>query len=182
MTIGPLPGLGNNVGLALGGTSMSDRVVTNPVKMTENWRVAMFTLSNLFLTTHRAYSVTGSIGPTELLIYVTVSVANVQKLMRERCIPGAFAATAVLPREWVVPMSRNAIATASGLPRETVRRHVIKMIEAGLLIEDQRGGVTPPPGMIKDRGLEPLLESVLTEFVRTAQMLLRAGVIEIDRD
>jgi hypothetical protein len=158
---------------------MSARVVTNPVKMTENWRVAMSALANLFLTTHRAFSASGKMGPTELLIYVTVSVANVQKLMRERSIPGSFAATTVLPREWVVPISRNAIATASGLPRETVRRHVIKMIEVGLLIEDERGGVTPPPGMIQDRGLEPLLESVLTEFVRTAQVLLRAGVIDL---
>jgi len=149
--------------------------------MAENWRVAMSALANLFLTTHRTFSAPSGIGPTELLIYITVSVANVQKLMRERTIPGDFAATAILPREWVVPISRNAIATASGLPRETVRRHVIKMVAAGLLMEDERGGVTPPPGMIQDRGLEPMLEALLTDFARTAETLLRIGVIDIDR-
>jgi hypothetical protein len=161
---------------------MSDRIASNPLKMAENWRVAMSALTNLFLTTHRTLAQATPGGPTELLIYVTVSVANVQKLMRERCIPAGFAATEVLPREWVVPISRNAIATASGLPRETVRRHVARMIETGLLIEDPRGGVTLPIGVIKDRGLEPLLEALLTDFARSAEALLRIGVIEIHKD
>ncbi|GAA0302462.1 hypothetical protein GCM10009087_10290 [Sphingomonas oligophenolica] len=161
---------------------MSDRVVSNPAKMAENWRVAMSALTNLFLTTHHTLAGAASVGPTELLIYLTVSVANVQKLMRERCIPAGFAATEILPREWVVPISRNAIATASGLPRETVRRQVAQMIESGLLIEDPRGGVTVPIGVIKNRGLEPLLETLLTDFARSAELLLRIGVIEIRKD
>lgn len=161
---------------------MSDRVATNPVKMAENWRVAMTALTNLFLTLHRTMTEAAPIGPTELLIYITVSVANVQKLMRERVIPECYAATEILPREWVVPISRNAIATASGLPRETVRRRVAAMIETGMLIEDPRGGVTVPVGVIKDRGYEPLLEAMMTDFARTAEALLRIGVIEIQRD
>ena len=161
---------------------MRDRVVTNPVKMTENWRVAMTALMNLFLTTHRTMTGASSIGPTELLIYVTVSVANVQKLMRERVIPECYAATEILPREWVVPISRNAIATASGLPRETVRRRVAAMIETGILIEDARGGVTLPIGVIQDRGYEPVLEAMMTDFARTAEALLRIGVVEVRSD
>ena len=161
---------------------MSERVVSNPLKMAENWRVAMSALANLFLTTHRTLAEATAVGPTELLIYVTVSVANIQKLMRERNIPAGFAGTEILPREWVVPMSRNAVATASGLPRETVRRHVAQMIAAGLLIEDPRGGVTVPIGVIKNPGLEPLLETLLTDFARSAEVLLRSGVIEIRKD
>jgi DNA-binding IclR family transcriptional regulator len=76
-------------------------------------------------------------------------------------------------------MSRSAIAATTGLPRETVRRQVAQMIEAGLLIEDPRGGVTVMPGAIQNRGLEPLLETLVTEFSRTAEALLRAGVIEV---
>ena len=161
---------------------MSDRIVTNPAKMAEYWRVAVSSLINLFLTMHRTLSEATPIGPTELLIYSTVSVANVQKLMRERTIPPGFAGTEILPREWVVPISRNAIATASGLPRETVRRHVARMIENGLLIEDPRGGVTLPVGVIKDRGLERFLEGLLTNYARSAEELLRIGVIRIESD
>ncbi|MES1974093.1 MAG: hypothetical protein V4472_16660 [Pseudomonadota bacterium] len=162
---------------------MSERIVTNPARMAENWRVAMTALTNLFLTTHRTLSGhPPQLGPTELLIYMTVSVANVQKLMRERNIPGAYAATGILPREWVVPISRNAIATATHLPRETVRRHVATMIATGLLVEDERGGVTLPVGVIKERGFEPLLEGMLTDFARSAETLLRIGVLRIEKD
>ncbi|OYW22040.1 MAG: hypothetical protein B7Y98_13075 [Sphingomonas sp. 32-62-10] len=151
--------------------------------MAANWRVAMFGVANMFLATQRAFSAGKvAISPTEMLIYLTVCVANVQKLMRERTVPENFTATAILPREWVIPISRNAIASATGLPRETVRRQVEKMIERGLLIEDCRGGVTPPPGVIDILGLEPMLEPILAEFTKTAEQLARVGVIEIHDD
>ncbi|MBA3879697.1 MAG: hypothetical protein C0500_08280 [Sphingobium sp.] len=147
--------------------------------MAANWRIAMFGLANLFLTTHRAFQSTEiAINPTELQIYLTVAVANVQKLMRERQIPEQFSGTDILPREWVVPISRNAIASATGLPRETVRRQVEKMIERGLLVEDPRGGVTPPIGMVEKLGIAPILEPIMIEFTRTAEMLIRLGVID----
>lgn len=147
--------------------------------MAANWRIAMFGLSNLFLAIHRAFQSTDiEINPTELQIYLTVAVANVQKLMRERQIPEEFSGTDILPREWVVPISRNAIASATGLPRETVRRVVQKMIARGLLIDDPRGGVTPPVGMVEKLGIGHLLEPIMTEFTRTAEMLIRQGVIE----
>lgn len=161
---------------------MSEHVVTNSAKMAANWRVAMSGLCNLFLTMHRTLSAPMDLGPTELLVYVTIAIANVQRLMRERCIPPGYSGTEILPREWVVPISRNAISSATGLPRETVRRHVAKMIESGLLVEDARGGVTSAVGMIQNNGLEPLLASLLAEFTRTAESLLRSGVIEVRED
>lgn len=158
---------------------MAVRVVSNPERMAANWRIAMFGLANLFLATHRAFQSTDTeINPTELQIYLTVAVANVQKLMRERHIPEAYCGTEILPREWVVPISRNAIASATGLPRETVRRHIEKMIARELLIEDPRGGVTPPQGMVEKLGLTPILEPIMIEFCRTAEMLIRQGVID----
>ena len=155
-----------------------NRVATVPDRMAAQWRSAMFSLLNLFLATHRIVSEHEGMSPPVLLVYCTVAIGNIQKLMRERNVPPEFSATAVLPREWVVPMSRSAIAAATGLPRETVRRHVLHLIEKGLFVDDPRGGVTIAPGAIQDRGFEPLLEPLLTEFARTAEALLRAGVIE----
>jgi len=157
-----------------------DRVATVPENMASHWRLAMFALINLFLSTHRAFTSHEGWTPSVVLIYCTVSVGNIQKLMRERSVPPEYSATAVLPREWVVPMSRSAIAAATGLPRETVRRHVAQMIKDGLFIEDPRGGVTVVPGMIAEHGFEPLLEAIMTEFARTTEALLRTGVIAVN--
>jgi DNA-binding transcriptional ArsR family regulator len=156
-----------------------ERVATVPDRMAAHWRSAMFPLLNLFLATHRILAEHDGMSPSVLLIYVTVCVGNIQKLMRERNVPADYTATAVLPRELVVPMSRSAIASATGLPRETVRRHIGLLIERGMLIEDPRGGVTIVPGVIQDRGYQPLLEQLLTEFARTGEALLRSGVIEV---
>jgi hypothetical protein len=161
---------------------MASVVVTNQTKMMENWRVAMSALCNQFLTMHTTIAEKADLGPTEMLIYLTVTVANVQRLMRQRNIPPEFCGTAPLPREWVVPISRNAIASASRLPRETVRRHIGKMIARGLLVEDARGGVTPPPDIIHIEAYEPILEALLTDFARTAETMLRTGVISIRQE
>jgi hypothetical protein len=157
----------------------NDRVATVPEHMADHWRLAMFALTNLFLSMHRSFTGHEGSSPTFVLIYATVSVGNIQKLMRQRVIPEEFSATATLPREFVIPMSRSAIAAATGLPRETVRRHVAQMIENEMLVEDERGGVTVVPGAIQSRNLEPLLESLVTEFARTAEALLRAQVIDV---
>lgn len=161
---------------------MATIVTTNPAKMADNWRVAMTALCNQFLTMHSAVSETTGLGPTEVLIFLTISVANVQRLMRERAIPQALCGTTPLPREWVVPISRNAIASATGLPRETVRRQIAKMIERGILVEDARGGVTPPADIILTFGFEPVLEGLVTEFARAVEVLCRTGVMAIRHD
>lgn len=164
------------------GIILATTVTTNTAKMAENWRVAMTALCNQFLVTQRALSAAGDLGPTETLIYLTISVANVQRLMRERTIPADLCGPVPLPREWVVPISRNAIASATGLPRETVRRQVAKLIERGILVEDARGGVTPPPDIVIARGHEPILECLMTEFARTVEVLCRTGTLAIRHD
>ena len=160
----------------------NDRVATVPEYMADHWRIAMFSLTNLFLSMHRCFTGHEGSSPTFVLIYATVSVGNIQKLMRQRAIPEEYASTSTLPRELVIPMSRSAIAAATGLPRETVRRHVAQMIENEMLVEDPRGGVTVMPGSIQSRNLEPLLEALVTEFARTAEALIRSEVIEIIRE
>ena len=78
---------------------MPQHIITNPAAIPAQWRVAMSILGNLFLTMQRSMATTLSLGPTELLIFMTVAVANVQKLMRERSIAPDHRGTGVLPRE-----------------------------------------------------------------------------------
>ena len=156
----------------------ADRVVTNPTRGAEQWRVAMFALTNMFVKMYRMFSLEDELGPTAILIYTTVSVANVQKLMRERHIAPEHAGLGDVPRGMIVPISRSAVAAATGLPRETVRRQVAQMIELGMLQEDPRGGIVTAPDFAAAQGLEKMLEPLLTDFARTTEALLRAGVLE----
>lgn len=63
--------------------------------------------------------------PVELLILIATTTGNVQRTMQAEALPEAFRASQGLPPDMVVPMSRRGIARATGLPTETVRRHVV---------------------------------------------------------
>ena len=86
-----------------------------------------------------------------MIITLSVTMGNVQHLMNP---PEQLAAyedvSAIIPAELQRPVTRLAITRATGLPRETVRRKVASLVEAGFLIKDDRGGVRLRPGALAD--------------------------------
>lgn len=69
--------------------------------------------------------------------YLAVVSANLGRMMRSQDLVSDDAPP---PDEDRLPVSRRAIAASVGLPRETVRRKVIELIEKGHLVE-VRGGL-----------------------------------------
>lgn len=84
-----------------------------------------------------------------MIITLSVTMGNVQHLLNspEQLAPYEDIST-VIPAELQRPVTRLAITRATGLPRETVRRKVASLIEAGILIKDERGGVRMTPGAL----------------------------------
>jgi DNA-binding transcriptional ArsR family regulator len=82
-----------------------------------------------------------------MIIALSVTMGNVQHLLNspEQLAPYEDLTT-IIPAELQRPVTRLAITRATGLPRETVRRKVASLIEAGILIKDERGGVRLAPG------------------------------------
>ncbi len=71
------------------------------------------------------------------------------------------------PDEYRLPVSRRAIASSVGLPRETVRRKVMELVEKGHLVE-VRGGL---------RAVSPVLEradnrQIVLEAIRTFERIV----------
>ena len=78
--------------------------------------------------------------PLDTLILCTVAVANVAHLNTDRQLSHAYAGVdAPEPAEIKRPISRNAVALSLGLPYETARRRVEKLLEAGALVERDGG-------------------------------------------
>jgi hypothetical protein len=84
-----------------------------------------------------------------MIIALSVAMGNVQHLMNS---PDQIAPymdlTTIIPPELQRPVTRLAITRSTGLPRETVRRKVAALIEVGVLIHDERGGVRLMPGSL----------------------------------
>jgi hypothetical protein len=110
-------------------------------------RLCGFALLNHYLTMHRVIAEHVHLQPVELLILIATTTGNVQRALRAEALPGALPdalrGSRPLPPGFVVPMSRRAIARVTGIPTETVRRHVDSMVKRGILVSAPRGVLAP---------------------------------------
>jgi hypothetical protein len=111
--------------------------------MERELRMCGFALLNHYLTMHHVIAEHVRLQPVELLILIATTTGNVQRALRTEALPEALRGSKPLPPELVVPMSRRAIARVTGIPTETVRRHVESMIERGILVSMPKGVRAP---------------------------------------
>jgi hypothetical protein len=106
-------------------------------------RLCGFALLTHYLTMHQVIAEHVQLQPVELLILVATTTGNVQRALRPKALPGAIRGSRPLPPALVVPMSRRALARVTGIPTETVRRHVESMVERGILVSTPKGVHAP---------------------------------------
>ncbi len=106
-------------------------------------RLCGFALLNHFLSMHHVIAEHVKLRPTELLILIATTTGNVQRALRTKALPEALRGSEALPPGMMVPMSRRAVARVTGIPTETVRRHVESMVERGILVSTPRGVYAP---------------------------------------
>ncbi len=111
------------------------------------------------------------------MLFLMISNRNSEKAMNDpklREIYGSYRTT--IPPEHSLLISRMALARATGLPRETVRRKVAKLIEKGWVIE-LPGGLRARPDLnrypLYIRGLEPQAQNLRRLFT----VLLQSGAL-----
>ena len=86
-----------------------------------------------------------------ILIYWSVAIASVGRIQRSDDLNLLMESGGPLPEEAHHPVSARAIAEATGLPRETVRRKIAVLVAAGHLAQDSRG-VRTIPALVDQRG------------------------------
>jgi hypothetical protein len=115
-------------------------------------RLCAFALINHYMAMHRVISDHLELQPVELLILVATTTGNTQRAASPKALPELLRGSEPLPPELVVPMSRRAISRMTGIPKETVRRHVQAMTRRGILLE-MPGGVRARPGLAGRKAL-----------------------------
>jgi hypothetical protein len=106
-------------------------------------RLCGFALLNHYLAMHQVIAQHVHLQPVELLILIATTTGNVQRALRTEALPEALRGSKPLPPELAVPMSRRAIARVTGIPTETVRRHVESMVKRGILVSMPNGVRAP---------------------------------------
>ena len=106
-----------------------------------------------------------------ILIYWSVVVASVGRYLRnDDQVKLIESAGAPLAPEEHHPVSARAIAEATGLPRETVRRKIAALVADGFLAQDSRG-VRTIPGLLDQRGNGAVIGLASREIKRMAHAM-----------
>jgi hypothetical protein len=121
----------------------TDRYAISADAMERNLRLCGFALLNNYLTMHQVIAEHVRLPPVELLILIATTTGNVQRAVRSAPMPATLKGNQPMPAELAVPMSRRAIARVTGLPTETVRRHVDSMVRRGILLSRPKGVIAP---------------------------------------
>jgi hypothetical protein len=100
-----------------------------------------------------------------ILIYWSVVIASVGRILRSDDLTLLMENGGPLPEEAHHPVSARAIAEATGLPRETVRRKIAVLVAAGHLAQDGRG-VRTIPSLIDQRGNQAFVRLATREIKR----------------
>jgi DNA-binding IclR family transcriptional regulator len=110
---------------------------------------------------------------------MTVMAANVQRFVQDRTVPSAVRSSRRMAPDEVMPISRRAIAVATGLPRETVRRQVQEMLDAGYLLARPDGILVNL--LIQDQRAVTGITAVADVTATLAQQLVQVGVLRVSR-
>ena len=106
-----------------------------------------------------------------ILIYWSVVVASVGRYLRnDDQLKLIESGGGPLPPEEHHPVSARAIAEATGLPRETVRRKIAALVAEGYLAQDGRG-VRTLPGLLDQRGNGLFVAQTSREIKRMTQAM-----------
>jgi hypothetical protein len=133
-------------------------------------RMCGFALLNQYLAMHRVIAEHLELHPVELLILIATTTGNVQRAVRPDALPEVLRGSTPLPPELIVPMSRRAIARVTGIPKETVRRHVDSMVRRGILLSMSRG-VRARPGLADRTAMTAILRVVELHAACTEQLI-----------
>jgi hypothetical protein len=109
------------------------------------------------------------------IIFMTISNRAAEKVMNDPKLREQYGSyNNVIPPEHALLISRMALARATGLPRETVRRKVSKLIEMGWVVE-LAGGLRARPDLNRHSNYIGALEPMAQNLRRLFTMLLAIG-------
>jgi hypothetical protein len=148
-----------------------------PEKLFAEARMTIFALGSTLLKQQKILSDYLEMRPTYVTVYLTVGLASIQRFVRKPDLDAAYRGVKPLPAEALGAISRRAIASATGLPRETVRRIVGDLLASGHLREAGRYGVTTRVGELVPERTQKTILALAVEITRLVDELARLGVI-----
>jgi DNA-binding transcriptional ArsR family regulator len=134
------------------------------LRLMENWRSVQLATRGLVLD----YEST--------MIVMAIIVISAEKLLRAEIDPELQTLARRVPQERLSRVNFSSIAAATAINRETVRRKVNDLQEAGMVVRDEEG-IRMAPDVIQFEVLKEIIDAQLDAIARTVNQLSRMGVL-----
>lgn len=115
----------------------------------------------------------------EAMILVAVAAITTDRLSRTQMTTYEMDLRNPLDQATYATCSITSIAEATGLNRETARRMVNDLVKRGYLERAGRGSVVFRSGFQQEMLVQDVIDAQLEAFRRTAEALVRDGVLEL---
>lgn len=106
-------------------------------------------------------------------VYLAVITAGSGRMLRDPELQALYGDSEPLPDEARAGISRRAIADSLGLPRETVRRKIAKLIERELVFERDGLVAAHAPAVTRPPQTREFTDGMIREFERVGALLQR---------
>lgn len=157
--------------------SVMPRLVTDEENAASKSRLVGIRLASLVLRIRTGWS--GLFGDADTAAIALAIVAIVsERLLRQELDPQLESLEVQMPVEALGCCNLSSISAASGVNRETVRRHINRLVKEGVVVREG-ASIRLTPGFTQKQEVIDLVRAQLEEVRRTADELLRAGVIAI---
>lgn len=141
-------------------------------------RLVAYEIGNALLMLNLELQQHFNLRAEEYQVFLLIVLSTVQKFARTASPDGPFADRTPLPDVYAGTISRRRIADVLGIPVETVRRIVIRFLEAGLIVEHSRGGLSTQGGTLAAMSRDNTHEKITRRLISSINALIRLGAIE----
>jgi len=118
-------------------------------------------------------------GYDAVMILVAIAAIVAERLTRDNDLePDLKSLRHPFPPERLTPCNVSSIASATGLNRETTRRKVKELVDAGVLARIG-GGISFAPGILQQGSTQEMLRRQLDCMVKLTNELLRDGTLKV---
>lgn len=136
-----------------------------------------YVLINHMLSSLNAVAELHDLTISDVVILGHVIAANLQRKLRAQPTADAQPDRTDVDVGQFQPISQSALARATGIPRETVRRHLKKLIERSLVVAAADGlRATVISG---DSAFGPMVDDLLVIFARATNQLAEKGALAL---
>jgi hypothetical protein len=118
----------------------------------------------------------------EAMIAVAVAAITTERMTRMKPSAEHLDLKHPLPRNLYAKCTVQAVALATGLNRETARRKINNLVSKGVLERGTGNTVLLREGLPQEQFIAAVIKDQLEAFSRTANALIRDGVLRIGRN